>query len=469
MDPSGEITPFSSTPDPRLVYPHRQFDEALGLLERGIDAGKGFLVVTGEVGAGKTTLMRTWLSLHGDHCETAVILNTGLDADGLLLSIADDLGAPLAAGFDRKSLVDAIHEKLLATAASGRTTVLFIDEAQNLSIEALELLRMLSNLETEREKLVQIVLMGQDSLRDLIALPELTQLKSRIAMHRHLRPLSESETGAYVRHRLEAAGCGERVRFSGEALRALHEVSGGVPRRINILADIAFAAARDDYSARSTACPTTIETKHVMGAANEFQDLEPERREAPARAPSHLASTAAAWAILVAVLGIVATRDRPQAEVEYPASIARDLDAGPDQLWDVPAEGALNRQFTLEANSDTFGADVNALASASSPAAPWLDVNAPPEDGSAAPPATLPASQDSRPAPASLLPNSRGEAVVRLQNDLFRAGCFRGVVNGFYGPTTVRAVVEFQRAHDLSTTGIFDPPTSQALATALER
>lgn len=232
--------PFNVTPDPRFIYFSRHHREALSTLHYGIEHRRGFMEISGEIGAGKTTLCRTLLKDLEGRTHTAFIFNPKLSQTELLETIIEDLGITTR-GKRRKDYFDALNRFLLEELEKGMNTVVIIDEAQNLSPKALEQIRLLSNLETTREKLIQIILVGQPELRGLLARPDLAQLRQRITLRYHLPSLSQEETVRYLAHRLQVAGCEERL-FTPEAVDRIYERSTGIPRLINVLADRALLA-----------------------------------------------------------------------------------------------------------------------------------------------------------------------------------------------------------------------------------
>jgi general secretion pathway protein A len=232
--------PFSIAPDPRFLYMSPQHREALAHLLYGVGEGGGFVQLTGEVGTGKTTVCRCLLEQLPEHVDVALILNPTVTALELLAAVCDELRIDYAAESSSiKSLTDLLNAHLLEAHAKGRRTVLIIDEAQNLSAEALEEVRLLTNLETTREKLLQIILIGQPELRELLARDDLRQLSQRITARYHLEPIHRAETAAYIRHRLQVCGAADPV-FSEAAIDLVQKCSQGVPRLINVICDRAL-------------------------------------------------------------------------------------------------------------------------------------------------------------------------------------------------------------------------------------
>ena len=221
--------PFAITPDPRYLFMSEQHGEALAHLIYGISESGGFIQLTGEVGTGKTTLVRTVLGRLPAEVDVALILNPQLTALEFLIAICEELSTPPPE--DRssaKSLVDTLNRHLLAAHARGRRTILLVDEAQNLSPDVLEQLRLLTNLETAKQKLLQIILIAQPELRDILARDNLRQLAQRVTGRYHLEPLSREESGQYIDHRLKVAGALGEV-FDDASKQEVFNLSGGVP------------------------------------------------------------------------------------------------------------------------------------------------------------------------------------------------------------------------------------------------
>jgi general secretion pathway protein A len=244
--------PFSIAPDPRYLYMSERHREALAHLLYGLQGSGGVVLLTGEIGAGKTTVCRCFLEQIPKKCNVAYIFNPKVTVSELLRSICDEFRIPykelenastMPGEVAVKHYVDAINQYLLRTHAVGQNNVLIIDEAQNLSVDVLEQLRLLTNLETAERKLLQIVLIGQPELRDMLAQPSLEQLAQRITARYHLEALNDGETIAYMRHRLAVGGRTGGMPFTHEARERIHTLSRGIPRRINVLCDRAMLGA----------------------------------------------------------------------------------------------------------------------------------------------------------------------------------------------------------------------------------
>ena len=233
--------PFSITPNPRFLFYSAKHREAFNHLLYGIRERKGFVQLTGEVGAGKTTLCRALLEQLDGHFATALILNPVMSADELIKAIAIEFGLPVS-GLDRLDTVAAINRFLLQQVERQQDTVLIIDEAQDLTDELLEQVRLLSNLETDNRKLLQIVLLGQPELRDRLNNPRLRQLRQRITVRYHLLPLKRAEVNQYIQHRLEVSGAKGAPHFTHLALWRVYGYSQGVPRLVNAVCDKALLA-----------------------------------------------------------------------------------------------------------------------------------------------------------------------------------------------------------------------------------
>ncbi|MBX3624383.1 MAG: AAA family ATPase [Rhizobacter sp.] len=264
--------PFSIAPDPRYLFMSERHREALAHLLYGLRGGGGFVLLTGEIGAGKTTVCRCFLEQIPKRCNVAYIFNPKLTVIELLRTVCEEFRIPLDAERVRsesvKEYLDPINEFLLKTHAVGQNNVLIIDEAQNLSPEVLEQLRLLTNLETSERKLLQIILIGQPELRDMLARPELEQLAQRVIARYHLKALTESETVQYIRHRLGVAGLSGMVPFDRAARKRIHELSRGVPRRINLLCDRSLLGAYAEGRSRVNREMVDHASAEVFGEAD---------------------------------------------------------------------------------------------------------------------------------------------------------------------------------------------------------
>lgn len=231
--------PFNLTPDPKYLFLSEVHKEALAHLKYGIAERKGFVLITGEVGAGKTTICRSLLASLPAQTRTALILNPALSDIELLQTINQEFGLA-AQTSSKKALLDELNEFLLAVRSEGENAVLIIDECQNLAPEVLEQIRMLSNLETETEKLLQIIMIGQPELNTILASPNLRQINDRIVLRYHLGMLTLTDTHDYIAHRLMISGAHGDIKFTRPALRRIYRYSGGLPRRINAVAERAL-------------------------------------------------------------------------------------------------------------------------------------------------------------------------------------------------------------------------------------
>jgi general secretion pathway protein A len=299
-------SPFSIAPDPRYLFMSERHREALAHLLYGIGSGGGFVLLTGEIGAGKTTVCRCFMEQIPENCKLGYIFNPKLSVEELLLSICDEFGIvlppPAAGAVSVKGYVDAINAYLLASHAQARNNVLIIDEAQNLSAEVLEQLRLLTNLETSERKLLQIILIGQPELRGMLARPELEQLAQRVIARYHLGSLSEAETGTYIEHRLAVAGATAIAPFPRKLMGLVHKLAKGVPRRINLLCDRALLGA---YVENQPQVTRTI-LKRAASEVFAGQDAAPAGAEVRGAAGG-MAGVAARWPLVAAgVLGGVA-------------------------------------------------------------------------------------------------------------------------------------------------------------------
>ncbi|MBN2298780.1 MAG: AAA family ATPase [Deltaproteobacteria bacterium] len=245
--------PFNLTPDPKFLYLSKVHQEALSHLQYGIEQRKGFVLITGEVGAGKTTICRSLLAMLPTGTRTALVLNPSLSDVELLQTINQDFGID-ASSSSKKALLDELYEFLIDVFINNENAVLIIDECQNLSPNVLEQVRMLSNLETEKEKLLQILMIGQPQLAKMLASPDLKQIDDRIVLRYHLWPLGLNDTRKYINHRLIVSGSPGDIRFTARSMKKIHNYSNGIPRRINAVAErcllIAYLRAKRKITAR---------------------------------------------------------------------------------------------------------------------------------------------------------------------------------------------------------------------------
>lgn len=295
--------PFSLTSDPKYLYRSETHASAFDLLQYAIRRREGFIVVTGDIGTGKTTLCRAMLNALEPRTLPVVVLNPFISEEDLLRLVLQDLGLVSRedvrrgrlAGVRKQDLINTLNDFLLSLQRIGASALLVIDEAQNLPLQVLEQIRLLSNLETDKEKLLRIVLFGQPGLARVLRTPELRQLDQRVSMRVELRPLTRDETAAYVAHRLTVAGGICRVSFSLAALHRIHALAGGIPRLINLLCDRALLAAFTTRAIR-------IEPELVETAARGLI-LDPSRPRLPQwahRRAGALAAGAAALAMAAA-------------------------------------------------------------------------------------------------------------------------------------------------------------------------
>jgi general secretion pathway protein A len=305
--------PFSIAPDPSFLYLSERHQEALGHLLYGAGQTGGFVALTGEVGTGKTTLVRTLLEQKLDNVDIALCLNPGLSVNDFVESLCDELGVSYQQGASLRQLSATLNQALLASHAAGRHSVAIIDEAQNLSREVLEQIRLLTNLETNKDKLLRIILVGQPELQQLLARNDLRQLAQRITARYHLGELSKAETKAYIQHRLSVAGTQNSI-FTNAAVNAVYSYSAGTPRLINIICDraltIAYAAERD-----------TVTPSHIREAARE---LLPGKRRTRTLLPQLAALSFLLVICIVSwqLLGPVASEIREQISPSSPDAVA---------------------------------------------------------------------------------------------------------------------------------------------------
>jgi general secretion pathway protein A len=317
--------PFSIAPDPRYLFMSERHREALAHLLFGLKGNGGFVVLTGEIGAGKTTVCRCCLEQIPKRCNVAYIFNPKLTVLELLDAICGEFHIPMpaqgAAPRSVKDYTDPLNEYLLRTHAVGQNNILIVDEAQNLSAEVLEQLRLLTNLETNSRKLLQIVLIGQPELRQMLARPELEQLAQRVIARYHLGALTEEETSHYIRHRLAVSGYSGTLPFDRAARERIHQIARGVPRRINLLCDRALLGAYAQARHR-------VSRAMVDQAAQEvFDEALPSARDRAARRDG---AGMPVWGYVFMAAAAVATV----------AVVARDLQARGEAPSELPDRAA---------------------------------------------------------------------------------------------------------------------------------
>jgi general secretion pathway protein A len=367
--------PFAITPDPRYLYLSERHAEALAHLLYGINEAGGFIQLTGEVGTGKTTVIRSLLEQLPGHADVALILNPRVTPAEFLLTICEELHVhvPESGRGSTKTLMDLLGRQLLDTHARGRRVVLIVDEAQNLSTETLEQVRLLTNLETATTKLLQIILIGQPELRALLDQPDLRQLAQRITGRYHLDPLSAEETAGYVKHRMRVAGATAEV-FTPSALREIHRLSGGIPRVINVICDRTLLGAFTQEDHRAGAALVRQAASEVYGRPVPAPWLKWTTAAAVAAAVglvgvgiwTYLGTRSATTAVSAAAetetapaAGTAAATPAAEAQPDAPAAIAAPQNAAPaapavpiDQLLvrhgnDTTTEAALGKLFRL--------------------------------------------------------------------------------------------------------------------------
>ncbi|MFO7528807.1 MAG: AAA family ATPase [Marinobacter sp.] len=340
--------PFSIAPDPRYLYLSERHKEALAHLMYGVRGQGGFIVITGEVGTGKTTVSRCFIENAPDNVDIALILNPRLSAQELLSAICDELRIAHEPGATIKQMVDLINRDLLDAHAAGRHKVLMIDEAQNLSADVLEQLRLLTNLETAEKKLLQIVLLGQPELQQILSLPELRQLNQRVTARYHLDAINRNELPAYLKYRLGVAGMRGEL-FSQGAINRLYKESRGIPRLINLISDRALLGAYAEGEHEIT-------TGHIKQAAKEVRGSNSAPvsvNSGSGRGPQYLMLAAS---ILVAIMGTVWLVERwPLADTVELAAETETEQAG---AVDREAESQEADEATAEiATEGTSGTD----------------------------------------------------------------------------------------------------------------
>ncbi len=350
--------PFSIAPDPHYLFMSERHREALAHLLYGVSSGGGFVLLTGEIGAGKTTVCRCFLQQIPPGCNVAYIFNPKLTVAELLHAICDEFGVTVEPSGDSspapsmKDRIDALNRFLLVAHAQGGNNILIIDEAQNLSAEVLEQLRLLTNLETNERKLLQIMLIGQPELQELLARPELEQLAQRVIARYHLGPLSEEDAGHYIQHRLRVAGLETASPFLPPTVRLVHKLSGGVPRRINLLCDRALLGAYTQDS-------KTVDLQTLQRAADEVFGKRGSYPRAKRRWQPAAWGVAAASVLVLAAWTMVPEGSRPFAaskaiakpgaeRSDMPPTLAKVATAPADKSDEAPSVTVSDKAIASE-------------------------------------------------------------------------------------------------------------------------
>jgi general secretion pathway protein A len=339
--------PFSIAVNPRYLFMSARHRDALAHLLYGVGAGGGFILLTGEVGTGKTTINRCLLEQLPHDTDIAIILNPALNAVELLATACDELGIDYDPdNHTLKTLTDKLHQFLLANHSNGRKTVLMIDEAQHLDFDVMEQIRLLTNLETHDEKLLQIILIGQPELAQMLARPELRQLNQRITARYNLEPLNLEETGAYIRHRLQVAGMSaDRDVFPPAVVKGIYRQTRGIPRLINVLCDRILLGAYGRNKTRADKSMLRLAAKEVMG-----EELVEERAwgswAAAAAAAVLLVGLGGWWLyerqqdapLLPPVAGAQSPAVPPEPAPEPAVEVEAAIDAVPDRMSEAEPE-----------------------------------------------------------------------------------------------------------------------------------
>jgi putative secretion ATPase (PEP-CTERM system associated) len=359
--------PFSLSPDPDYLYPSRVHTEALNYLRYGIEGRAGFVVITGEIGSGKTTLLQAALRGLDKRTSVARLVNTMLDARELIEAVMLDFGLEPQPGQSKPHLLRDLARFLIEQRSAGRLALLIIDEAQNLSLAALEEVRMLSNLETEKSKLIQIVLVGQPNLHDVLGRPELEQLRQRVTVRYHLRPLDANETAAYINHRLRKASIGAPVVFPPDATELIGRYSEGLPRKINVIADAAllFGYGEDKRTIDAALVGEVLTELEATGVVVRPASMAGKPPAAQTAMPVGVASAAAAATVAVAPPAAVAAPVATAAPLQVDRELAkREAQVVAREQELVEQQRILTEQYRL-----LKAREVQAAAAAAAPAA----------------------------------------------------------------------------------------------------